>query len=357
MCGRTAPPPHALPPHPLGRRAGAAANAAAAPTRNDHGPESRRGFRAVIAIQTWRAPSSPPGIPFIMRLAPAPRVQPIAGESSPRFNKELDNAVKSMVELSKSQPLTEREKLHVSALEILASGHLSKACGVWDQILQSYPTDLLALRFAHDTYFFLGYHTQMRDSIARVYRHWTPDIPLSSYVKGLYSFGLMETNFYDHAEKLANEALAVNCTDAYSVHTIAHVHEMKVNLKGGLAFMEQTETNWRVKNKALISLKGIPRCQSSGSMLDVVDNCSMLYRFQLEGVNVGDRWQNVIQLTRKHAKNHVWLFNDAHILMSSLGAKDHKTTKEFLTTLQELANQFLLFAKHCSMVVFRSREP
>uniref|UniRef100_A0A8D0H3C8 Tetratricopeptide repeat protein 38 n=1 Tax=Sphenodon punctatus TaxID=8508 RepID=A0A8D0H3C8_SPHPU len=308
---------------------------------------------------------SSPG--FSMGHAIANGLALMSGESSPRFNKELDNAVKSMVELSKSQPLTEREKLHVSALEILASGHLSKACGVWDQILQSYPTDLLALRFAHDTYFFLGYHTQMRDSIARVYRHWTPDIPLSSYVKGLYSFGLMETNFYDHAEKLANEALAVNCTDAYSVHTIAHVHEMKVNLKGGLAFMEQTETNWRDCDMlaghnywhwALYFIDKIsPRCQSSGSMLDVVDNCSMLYRFQLEGVNVGDRWQNVIQLTRKHAKNHVWLFNDAHILMSSLGAKDHKTTKEFLTTLQELANQFLLFAKHCSMVVFRSREP
>uniref|UniRef100_A0A8D0HHD8 Tetratricopeptide repeat protein 38 n=1 Tax=Sphenodon punctatus TaxID=8508 RepID=A0A8D0HHD8_SPHPU len=165
--------------------------------------------------------------------------------SSMRLNKELDSAMKKMVELSKSQPLSEREKLHVSALEMFASGCLPKACDVWEKILNSHPTDMLALKFAHDAYFYLGYQRQMRDSVARVYRHWTPDIPLSSYVKGIYSFGLMETNFYDRAEKLANEALAIDQTDAWSVHTIAHVHEMKADLKSGLRFMEQTEANWK----------------------------------------------------------------------------------------------------------------
>ncbi|KFQ42656.1 Tetratricopeptide repeat protein 38, partial [Nestor notabilis] len=80
-----------------------------------------------------------------------------------------------------------------------------------------------------------------------------------------------------------------------------------------------------------------PRCLSSGSMLDIVDNSSMLYRLHLEGVKLGDRWNNILQLTKKHSRDHVLLFNDVHILMSSLGAKDHKTTEELLTTLQELA--------------------
>lgn len=30
-------------------------------------------------------------------------------------------------------------------------------------------------------------------------------VSVSSYVKGIYSFGLMETNLYDRAEKLAKE--------------------------------------------------------------------------------------------------------------------------------------------------------
>ncbi|XP_033004143.1 tetratricopeptide repeat protein 38 isoform X1 [Lacerta agilis] len=279
--------------------------------------------------------------------------------SSPRLDRKLDGAIKKMVALSQSQPLTEREKLHVSALELFANGQLPKACETWDQILQNHPTDLLALKFAHDTYFYLGHQTQMRDSIARVYPYWTTDIPLSSYLKGMYSFGLMETNFFDRAEKLAYEALAINQTDAWSVHTIAHVNEMKADLKSGLSFMKQTENNWKDSDmlachnywhwalyfiekgdyEAALTIYDThiaPRCQLSGTMLDVVDNCSMLYRLQLEGLKVGDRWKAVNQLTRKHAKDHILVFNDAHILMSSLGAQDHKTTDELLATLHEV---------------------
>ncbi|XP_019371489.1 PREDICTED: tetratricopeptide repeat protein 38-like isoform X1 [Gavialis gangeticus] len=279
--------------------------------------------------------------------------------SSVRLDKELDSAVKKMMALSKSQLLTEREKLHVSALDLYVCGHLPQACTVWDQILQDHPTDMLALKFSQGTYFYLGHHIQMRDSVARVYPHWTPDIPLSSYVKGIFSFGLLETNMFDYAEKLANEALAINQTDAWSVHTIAHINEMKVNLNNGLTFMKQTENNWKDAmvaghnywHWALYFIeKGDyeaaltiydnhigPRCRTSGTLLDVVDNCSMLYRLQLEGLKLGNRWNEVLQLTKKHTKDHVLLFSDVHILMSTLGAKDHKSTSELLTTLQELA--------------------
>ncbi|XP_039396518.1 tetratricopeptide repeat protein 38-like isoform X1 [Mauremys reevesii] len=280
--------------------------------------------------------------------------------TSVRLDKKLDSAMKKMVALSESQPLTEREKLHVSALDMFASGRFPKACDVWDQILRDHPTDILALKFAQATYFYMGCQTQMRDSVARVYPYWTPDIPLSSYVKGIYSFGLMETNYFDRAEKLANEALAINQSDAWSVHTIAHINEMKADLKNGLTFMKQTENNWKDCDmlachnywhwalyfigkgdyEAALTIYDnhiAPACLSSRSMLAVLDNCSMLYRLQLEGVKVGDRWNKVIPLAKKHTKDHVWLFNDVHILMSLLGVKDHKTTNELLTTLQELA--------------------
>uniref|UniRef100_A0A7M4FRE6 Tetratricopeptide repeat protein 38-like n=1 Tax=Crocodylus porosus TaxID=8502 RepID=A0A7M4FRE6_CROPO len=224
--------------------------------------------------------------------------------TSVRLNTELDRAVKKMVALSKSQSLTEREKLHVSAVDLFARG----------------------------------------------------------YVKGMFSFGLMETNLFDQAEKLASEALAINQMDAWSVHTIAHINEMKANLNNGLTFMKQTETNWKDSDmlachnywhwalyfiekgdyEAALTIYDNhigPRCAASGTMLDVVDNCSMLYRLQLEGVKLGDRWNEVFQLTKQHTKDHILIFNDVHILMSSLGAKDHKTTSELLTTLQELAKE------------------
>lgn len=56
-----------------------------------------------------------------------------------------------------------------------------KASDIWEDILVDHPTDLLALKFAHDSYFYMGAQTQMRDSVARVLPHWKPHIPLSRY--------------------------------------------------------------------------------------------------------------------------------------------------------------------------------
>ncbi|XP_029809938.1 tetratricopeptide repeat protein 38 [Suricata suricatta] len=278
--------------------------------------------------------------------------------SSVRLDRELDLAVKTMVEVSKTQPLTRREQLHVSAVETFAKGNFSRACELWEQILWDHPTDMLALKFSHDAYFYLGYQEQMRDSVARIYPFWTPDIPLSSYVKGIYSFGLMETNFYDKAEKLAKEALSINPTDAWSVHTVAHIHEMKAEIQDGLEFMQQSEAHWKDSDmlachnywhwalyliekgeyEAALTIYDnhvLPSLKASGAMLDVVDSCSMLYRLQMEGVSVGERWQDVLAVTQKHSRDHILLFNDAHFLMASLGAQDPRTTQEILTTLQD----------------------
>lgn len=40
-------------------------------------------------------------------------------------------------------------------------------------------------------------------------------------------------------------------------------------------------------------------------------------------------------MTRKHSRDHILLFNDAHFLMASLGAHDRQTTQELLTTLRD----------------------
>ncbi|XP_008153637.2 tetratricopeptide repeat protein 38 isoform X1 [Eptesicus fuscus] len=278
--------------------------------------------------------------------------------SSVRLDRELALAVKDMAEMSKAQPLTPRERLHVSAVEAFAKGNFPHACELWEQVLRDHPTDMLALKFSHDAYFYLGYQQQMRDSAARVYPFWTPDVPLSSYVKGIYSFGLMETNLYDQAEKLAKEALSVTPTDAWSVHTVAHIHEMKAEVKAGLDFMQRSEAHWKDSDmlachnywhwalyliekgeyEAALTIYDdhiLPSLRASGAMLDVVDSCSMLYRLQMEGVPVGERWQDVLPVTREHSRDHILLFNDAHFLMASLGARDSRTTQELLTTLQE----------------------
>ncbi|XP_053318757.1 tetratricopeptide repeat protein 38 [Spea bombifrons] len=281
---------------------------------------------------------------------------------SPLIDKDLAGAIKTMTDLSNSQPLTEREKLHVTAVETFAKGNLPKAADLWERILETHPTDVLAIKFAHDAYFYLGYRIQMRDSVARVLPYWTPKTPLSSHIKGMYSFGLLETNFYDQALKVASEALAEEQKDAWSAHTIAHVHEMRADVESGLSFMRETEKNWNGSDmlachvywhwalyfiekgeyEAALTLYDdhiAPPCWRSGSMLDIVDNASMLYRLQMEGVDVGSRWNNLVRVTKKHTEDHVLIFNDLHFLMSSLGSKDHEMTTQLVDSLQTAAKR------------------
>lgn len=297
---------------------------------------------------------------FVMGHVISTGLELVGTGSSVLRDERLASAVRRTVELADTQQLTSREKNHVKAVQLFSKGALHKACEVWECILADHPTDLLALKFAHDGFFYLGEQTQMRDSVARVMPHWKPHMPLYSYIKGMYSFGLLETRLYDEAEKMAKEALSLTPEDGWSVHAVAHVHEMKAEVDKGLNFMASTEKNWMVcdmlachnywhwalyhieKGNYEAALKIFDeqvsqRCVKSGAMLDIVDSCSLLYRLELEGVSVGERYRELLQVTQPHSEDHTLLFNDLHFLMVSLGSKDTGTTQRLLESLQELA--------------------
>lgn len=100
---------------------------------------------------------------------------------------------------------------------------------IYEEILVKHPTDILSLKFAHDCYFYLGDSNNIRDSIARVLKHWSQKFSSTSIfgnVLGMYSFGLEEMNFYNEAEKIGRLALEKNSNDAWAHHAIAHCMEM-----------------------------------------------------------------------------------------------------------------------------------
>lgn len=76
-----------------------------------------------------------------------------------------------------------REKKHVQAVVNWSAGELYKAALAWEDVLLEHPTDILALKMASDTYFFLGRQFELRDSVARVMPFWTSRaIPLKRCV-------------------------------------------------------------------------------------------------------------------------------------------------------------------------------
>lgn len=244
--------------------------------------------------------------------------------------------------------LQRREQLHVDAVLAWARGRMSRAASLWEDILIENPTDMLALKFAHDTYFYLGYQRQLRDSIARVLPRWKPSAPLYSYLHGMLAFGQCETNLYEDARKSAEEALRLNRHDAWATHALAHVHEMQADPDGGIAFMSRTLADWepcgmlachnfwhwavyhveKGENEAALDIFDTQvsrRLRDSGAMLDYVDASSLLYRLQLRDMphhSLATRWPAVWDVAKAHHDDRILTFNQLHFLMAYLGVGD-----------------------------------
>ncbi|XP_064596979.1 tetratricopeptide repeat protein 38-like [Liolophura sinensis] len=269
------------------------------------------------------------------------------------FKRDID----AMVTLSDSGPINQREQLHVQAIKLWADGQMRSACDKWETILVDNPLDMLAIKFAHDAYFYLGLHPQLRDSPARCLPNWKPSMPLYSDLLGIYSFGLEETNLYSQAEKVARQSLEMKKQSAWSTHTLCHVMEMEGRQNEGIGFLSRTLNDWTKcgmlachnfwhwalyhieKNEHqgaldIFDTEIAVSLKKSGAMLDVVDVCSLLYRLELEGIDVGSRWNDTFEIIRPHVEDHILAFNDVHIMMACLGSNSKEIVQKMMDSLR-----------------------
>lgn len=295
---------------------------------------------------------------FVMGDVLANGLQLLGTGRSPLIDIRLKDSIDAMNVKAKRQNLTNRESLHVRAVQLLAEGSNREACDVWNEILLDHPTDILALRLAQDSYIYLGLPTQMRDSVARVVPWWKPHLPHYGYMLGMHSFGLCETCHYDTAEIYAKKGLEVNRRDGWSTHTILHILDAQSRNDEGIKFLEDTIGDWRPNNRLSChnsfhwTLYHIEkgeyeealnvwdqyvggRAKQTKSIYNLVDSCAVLYRLGLEGVNVGDRWKDLEALVNLH-KDCLLGINDAHFLMAYMGAGKKEEGKKLIANIKDI---------------------
>lgn len=56
------------------------------------------------------------------------------------------------------------------------------------------------------------------------------------------------------------QGLALTPDDAWAVHSVAHVYEMRADVDKGLSFIQKTEKDWQVKPAAPQRLGAWARC-------------------------------------------------------------------------------------------------
>ena len=173
---------------------------------------------------------------------------------------------------------------------------------------------------------------------------WDRDNPLASFVLGLYAFGLEETGDLERAEDFGREALARNPRDAWATHALAHVMETANRHEEGVAFLTSTRTDWTHAHfmahhngwhLALFLIEQgrfdevladydrftAPKLADDAT-LDRIDAASLLWRLELAGVDVGDRWAPVADKWMAHVDDHVLAFNDLHCAFAAARSPD-----------------------------------
>jgi tetratricopeptide (TPR) repeat protein len=244
---------------------------------------------------------------------------------------------------------TERERAHVAALEAWIAGDLDRTLGIWEQILSEHPLDVLALRLAHFNNFWLGRPGAMRISIERVKPKWSRELSGYGTVLSCHCFALEECDDYAAAEPSGRAAVEIDPGDVWGAHAVAHIMEMQGRHQEGIGWLNELERHWDGGNnllhhlwwhRALFHLERrefaavldlydgrFRNLQSSLTQaqpdlyIDVQNAASMLFRLELIGIDVGNRWEEIADKAEARLGDCLSAFTLPHWMMA-LAATD-----------------------------------
>lgn len=257
-------------------------------------------------------------------------------------------------------PVTPREAHYLTALRHWLAGSPSRAVQEFEAVLRGHPDDTLAMKLSHATRFVLGDPVGMRRSIERVMPAYAPDHAGRGYLLGCHAFALEETGAYDKAEIAGRQALWMVSDDAWGLHAVAHVHEMKGQSEQGLEWLAGREAAWSHCNnfryhvwwhKALMHLDqgqidhvfdlydSVIRKDKTDDYRDISNATSLLSRLELEGVNVGNRWEELADLSAARTEDGSLIFADLHYLLALTGDTREEAISRMLQRIKRDADK------------------
>lgn len=242
---------------------------------------------------------------------------------------------------AREQSVTPRETHYIAALEKWLAGAPSAAIAELEAVLDAAPTDALAMKLSQAIRFLLGDAIGMRGSVERVLPAYSADHPARGYLLGCHAFALEETGEYVRAETTGRQALWMAPNDAWGLHAVAHVYDMTGRSRQGIEWLTRQEPAWRHCNnfgyhvwwhKALLHLDlgqtddvlalydTRIRSDHTDDYRDISNAASLLMRLELEGIEVGERWEELADFSARRTQDGCLIFADLHYLMAFTGA-------------------------------------
>ena len=264
----------------------------------------------------------------------------------------VETARQAAVQARRAQrvsPCTARERAWVKALDAWLDGRPATAVAFMEKVLDQWPTDTLSAKVSHAIRFILGDADGMRRSITRVLDAHGPDHPFRGFALGCYAFTLEETGDYAAAERAGRAGLELAPDDAWGLHAVAHVYDITARPDAGISLIEENGRAWDHCNnfryhvwwhKALLHLDrgemdialGLYdaqiRADKTDDYRDISNATSLLVRLELEGIDVGPRWNELADLAERRTGDGCLVFADLHYMLALTGAEKPEACAE-----------------------------
>jgi tetratricopeptide (TPR) repeat protein len=261
--------------------------------------------------------------------------------------------------------LTERERQHVAAFAAWAEGGLDRSFGIWQQLLESYPTDLLAVRICDTSWFRHGQTAKILEQADRLAPSWSGELPGYDLFRTIWAFAHEEAGDTGGAERAVDQAIEQHRTNYFAHHVKAHVLEMECRPREGRDWLDAQAEHWGLGNqlvhhlwwhRALMELElgeldavlesydrnirnlDAPMVKAAPDhFIDLQNAPAVLWRLEQMGVDVGHRWHELADKAEARIGHIGHPLLVPHLMMALAAAGRAEAADRFLAALRERA--------------------
>ncbi|MBM3522789.1 MAG: tetratricopeptide repeat protein [Alphaproteobacteria bacterium] len=241
--------------------------------------------------------------------------------------------------------------------------------------------DALAAKLAHQIRFMVGDVMGMHRAGTRTLARLPAEHPARGYLIGCVAFATEELGAFRDAERLAREAAALNADDVWAIHAVAHVLEMTGRAEAGARWIEAQRPNWQGcgnlrfhlawhlalfelelgrRERALELYDQEIRAHRTDDYRDIANAVSLLGRLELEGVEVGTRWEELADLSTARVDDDAVVFARLHYLLALLRAGRARPAAALIESMRRSAASVVRemdgVARHPGLAIARALE-
>ncbi len=210
-------------------------------------------------------------------------------------------------------PMNAREQRTLAAVRAWAEDDVPRAMALHEATVAEHPRDLAAVKLAQ-------YHAFNRGDLPALLRVALVALPASADIAqahGMAAFGYEQMHLIDEAELAARTAIGIEQAEPWAHHALAHVYLTRGHIDEGIAFLENVADTWTGLNSFMhthlwwhMALFRLSRGafgealrlydaevwgREPGYSQDQIGAVSLLARIELAGVDVGDRWADLLR--------------------------------------------------------------